>query len=125
VPAWGRGVYFGGWGSSSSSSSASSAASGGEGEGEGGERGEGARPPEQGGEEEGEKGVEEVEVEVEAETDIPPVQIEQLATQVLDVFSDAYANKHLLYSVVELIVVRLIPELAEGGVMEVLGERIG
>jgi len=109
LPTWGRGVYFGS----------------GSGSGGGGEGGE-----ESGREQPGEEGKEEVEEEPsqtgkEEETDIPPVQIEQLSTQVLDVFSDAYANKHLLYSVVELFVVRLIPELAEVGVMEVLGERIG
>ena len=31
----------------------------------------------------------------------------------LDLFSDAYINKHLIISAVELIVVRLFPELAE------------
>lgn len=43
---------------------------------------------------------------------------------VLDVFGDSYCNKHLLYGVVELIIVRLIPELAEKGVEELLQERL-
>ncbi|PQE13134.1 PXA domain-containing protein [Rutstroemia sp. NJR-2017a BBW] len=43
---------------------------------------------------------------------------------ILDVFSDVYCNKHLLYAVVELIVIRLIPELAEKGVEELWAERL-
>lgn len=43
---------------------------------------------------------------------------------VLDIFSDAYCNKHLLYGVVELIIVRLIPELGEKGVEGLLEERL-
>ena len=44
--------------------------------------------------------------------------------EVLNTFGDSYCNKHLLYGVVELIVVRLIPELAEKGVEELLEERL-
>lgn len=43
---------------------------------------------------------------------------------VLDSFGDSYCNKHLLYGVVELIIVRLIPEMAENGVEELLQERL-
>jgi len=43
---------------------------------------------------------------------------------VLDMFGDSYCNKHLLYGLVELILVRLIPELAEKGVEELLEERL-
>jgi len=43
---------------------------------------------------------------------------------VLDGFEDSYCNKHLLYGVVELIIVRLIPEMAEKGVEELLQERL-
>ncbi|ESZ97600.1 hypothetical protein SBOR_2001 [Sclerotinia borealis F-4128] len=43
---------------------------------------------------------------------------------VLNVFDDVYCNKHLLYGVVELIIMRLIPELAEKGVQELLDERL-
>jgi len=43
---------------------------------------------------------------------------------ILDVFGDVYCNKHLLYAVVELIVIRLIPELAEKGVEELWAERL-
>lgn len=45
--------------------------------------------------------------------------------EVLDIFSDRYCNKHLLYGVVELIIVRLVPEMAEKGVQELLTDRLG
>ena len=43
---------------------------------------------------------------------------------VLDAFGDSYCNKHLLYGIVELIIVRLIPELAENGIEELLEVRL-
>jgi hypothetical protein len=43
---------------------------------------------------------------------------------VLDVFRDRYCNRHLLYGVVELLIVRLMPELAEKGVIELSEERL-
>jgi hypothetical protein len=42
----------------------------------------------------------------------------------LDVFSDPYCNKHLAYGILELILVRLMPELAEKGVIELWEERL-
>ena len=48
-------------------------------------------------------------------------QIEQL----LDCLDDSYLNKHLIYQIVELIIIRLIPELGERGVQELLDERLG
>ncbi|KAL2074689.1 hypothetical protein VTL71DRAFT_8468 [Oculimacula yallundae] len=44
--------------------------------------------------------------------------------EVLNVFGDSYCNKHLMYGVVELIIVRLLPEIAEKGVEELLEERL-
>ncbi len=44
--------------------------------------------------------------------------------EVLNLFDDSYCNKHLLYAVVELIIVRLLPEMAEKGVEELLEERL-
>ena len=43
---------------------------------------------------------------------------------VLNVFDDSYCNKHLLYGFVELIIVRLLPEMAEKGIEELLDERL-
>jgi len=44
--------------------------------------------------------------------------------ELLDCFGDVYCNKHLMYGVVELILVRLIPEIGEKNVEELLGERL-
>jgi hypothetical protein len=43
---------------------------------------------------------------------------------VLNVFEDSYCNKHLLYGVAELIIVRLIPELGDKGAEELLRDRL-
>ena len=45
--------------------------------------------------------------------------------EMLNVFSDSYCNKHLMYGIVELILVRLLPELSEKSVEELREERIG
>ncbi|RDW83328.1 hypothetical protein BP5796_04819 [Coleophoma crateriformis] len=44
--------------------------------------------------------------------------------EVLNIFSDRYCNKHLLYGIVELIIVRLMPELADKGIEELWEERL-
>jgi hypothetical protein len=43
----------------------------------------------------------------------------------LDVLNDAYMNKHLVFSIVELVVVRVLPELGEKGVEALMKERLG
>lgn len=47
-----------------------------------------------------------------------------IETDILDVFSDPYCNKHLIYGALELILVRLMPELTEKGVAELWEERL-
>lgn len=47
-----------------------------------------------------------------------------IETDILDVFSDPYCNKHLIYGALELILVRLMPELVEKGVAELWEERL-
>ena len=42
---------------------------------------------------------------------------------VLDVFGSSYMNKHLIYGILELVIVRLVPELAEKTPGELLAER--
>lgn len=42
---------------------------------------------------------------------------------ILDVFGNAYMNKHLVYNVLELVVVRLVPEMMDSTPSELLGER--
>ncbi|KAK5990058.1 hypothetical protein PT974_08321 [Cladobotryum mycophilum] len=43
----------------------------------------------------------------------------------LMVVGDEYCNKHLMYSVLELILVRLMPELSDKGVVELWEDRLG
>ena len=43
----------------------------------------------------------------------------------LEVWGDEYLNKHLGYAILELIVVRVLPELGEQRVEELLKERLG
>lgn len=45
--------------------------------------------------------------------------------EMLDVFGDEYLNRHLAYAILELVVVRVLPELAEKGVKELMRERMG
>jgi hypothetical protein len=54
-------------------------------------------------------------------------QSEQLrqTEELLDCLDDAYLNKHLVFAIVELIVLRLVPELGERGVQELMDERLG
>lgn len=50
--------------------------------------------------------------------------IAEIEGGLLDVFDDAYCNKHLLYSILEAVLVRLVPELAENGVLGLWEERL-
>ncbi|KAI1335486.1 PXA domain-containing protein [Xylariaceae sp. FL0016] len=50
--------------------------------------------------------------------------LSEIESGILDVFSDTYCNKHLIYGILELVLVRLIPELAERGVGELWEERL-
>ncbi|KAH7162435.1 PXA domain-containing protein [Dactylonectria estremocensis] len=56
-----------------------------------------------------------------AEHDAAVDELEHL----LLVLDDEYCNKHLMYSVLELVLVRLMPELSEKGVVELQEERLG
>ncbi|KAF1938571.1 hypothetical protein EJ02DRAFT_457758 [Clathrospora elynae] len=50
-------------------------------------------------------------------------QIRQIEDN-LSCLDDTYLNKHLIFQIVELIILRLFPELGERGVKELLGDRI-
>ncbi|KAI0016699.1 hypothetical protein F4780DRAFT_797570 [Xylariomycetidae sp. FL0641] len=50
--------------------------------------------------------------------------LSEIEAGILDVFSDPYCNKHLIYGILELVLVRLIPELAERGIGELWDERL-
>jgi hypothetical protein len=43
----------------------------------------------------------------------------------LDLLEDPYVNKHLVVRIVELVIVRVLPELGETGVDTLLSERVG
>jgi hypothetical protein len=43
--------------------------------------------------------------------------------EIIDIFGDAYLNKHLVYNILELAIVRLVPELGESTPSELLSER--
>ncbi len=43
----------------------------------------------------------------------------------LDVWGDAYLNRHLAYQVLELVVVRVLPEIGEKGVSGLMEGRLG
>lgn len=45
--------------------------------------------------------------------------------EVLDTFSDSYMNKHLTFGIVELCIVRLMPEIGEMSVRELMETRLG
>lgn len=41
----------------------------------------------------------------------------------LDIWSDAYLNRHLAYQILELVVIRVLPEIGEKGVHELMEGR--
>ena len=49
--------------------------------------------------------------------------IEQIERDMVAPFDDVYLNKHLVYAMIELILIRLIPELAEETITELLADR--
>lgn len=46
-----------------------------------------------------------------------------IENDVLDLFADEYCNKHLVYSVLETILARLLPELSERSISELMEDR--
>ncbi|KAK0623433.1 hypothetical protein B0T14DRAFT_494913 [Immersiella caudata] len=56
--------------------------------------------------------------------DVDEATLQEIERGILGVFSDAYSNKHLVYGIVELILVRILPELAEEGITELWSERL-
>lgn len=56
--------------------------------------------------------------------DSPGPMLDQL-DGLLDVLDDEYCNKHLVYGILELLLVRIVPELSEHGVQDLLDQRLG
>lgn len=46
-----------------------------------------------------------------------------IETEILDLFADEYCNKHLLYSIVETVLARLLPELSDRSIAELMEDR--
>ncbi|TGO67529.1 hypothetical protein BOTNAR_0040g00140 [Botryotinia narcissicola] len=66
-----------------------------------------------------------IDVDLEAKTELSKEERHiREVEDVLNVFGYVYCNKHLLYGVVEMIIMRIIPELGEKGVQELLDERL-
>lgn len=49
--------------------------------------------------------------------------LEAIESDLLDPFSDAYCNKHLIFAVIESVLVKLLPELSERGITDLMEER--
>lgn len=49
--------------------------------------------------------------------------VSEIEADILDPFDDAYLNKHLVYGLLELVLVRLIPELGEQSISDLLAGR--
>lgn len=50
---------------------------------------------------------------------------QQQVEEILDCLEDTYLNKHLIFQIIELLVLRLAPELEQQGVRDLMEERIG
>ncbi|KAI9369963.1 PXA domain-containing protein [Aspergillus egyptiacus] len=46
-----------------------------------------------------------------------------IETDILDLFADEYCNKHLIYSIIETVLAKLLPELSERSVTELMEDR--
>ena len=49
--------------------------------------------------------------------------LQQIESDILDPLGNEYLNKHLIYAILDLVLVRLIPELTEQPISELLAER--
>lgn len=46
-----------------------------------------------------------------------------IETEILDLFADEYCNKHLIYSIIETLLARLLPELSDRSIAELMEDR--
>ena len=70
-------------------------------------------------------GESEVDHEKPGQLDVSGEELIEEVEKILDVYRDAYCNKHLIYGIVELCIVRLVPEVGEMGVRELMDARMG
>ena len=53
------------------------------------------------------------------------IAVRQVEERWLGLLSDPYLNRHLVVRIVELVIVRLVPEMGERAVSDLLEERLG
>lgn len=59
-----------------------------------------------------------------SDTDLEDLSLLQaIETDLLDLLADEYCNKHLVYSIIETVLARLLPELAERSVEDLMEDR--
>ncbi|KAL5366171.1 PXA domain-containing protein [Aspergillus floccosus] len=51
------------------------------------------------------------------------VLLEAVEDEILDLFADSYCNKHLIYAIIETVLVKLLPELSERSLTELMEDR--
>ncbi|RHZ56898.1 uncharacterized protein CDV56_101611 [Aspergillus thermomutatus] len=49
--------------------------------------------------------------------------LQAIEHDILDLFADEYCNKHLIYSIIETVLVKLLPELSEHSIVELMEDR--
>jgi hypothetical protein len=49
--------------------------------------------------------------------------LESIEQDLLDLFEDEYCNKHLVYSIVETVLARLLPELSKRSIADLMEDR--
>lgn len=49
--------------------------------------------------------------------------VSAIETDILDLFADEYCNKHLIYSVIEAVLAKLLPELSGRSIAELMEDR--
>jgi hypothetical protein len=46
-----------------------------------------------------------------------------IENDILDLFADEYCNKHLIYSIIETVLAKLLPELSDRSIAELMEDR--
>lgn len=49
--------------------------------------------------------------------------LEAIERDILDLFADEYCNKHLIYSIIETVLAKLLPELSNHSIAELMEDR--
>lgn len=49
--------------------------------------------------------------------------LETIEDDLLDLFADEYCNKHLIYSIIETVLSKVLPELTERSVLDLMEDR--